>query len=77
MVYKKFIIIIVYYTVNKFIGGIYIMDMLTWNRTFTTLMNKIRKKKILTLEEIDECWILINDAEVFLNEVKRILQEKQ
>lgn len=53
------------------------MDMLTWNRTFTTLMNKIRKKKILTLEEIDECWILINDAEVFLNEVKRILQEKQ
>ena len=62
---------------NKFIGGIYIMDMLTWNRTFTTLMNKIRKKKILTLEEIDECWILINDAEVFLNEVKRILQEKQ
>ena len=77
MVYKKFIIIIVYYTVNKFIGGFTVMDMLTWNRTFTTLMNKIRKKKILTLEEIDECWILINDAEVFLNEVKRILQEKQ
>ena len=77
MVYKKSFIIIVYHTVNKFIGGIYIMDMLTWNRTFTTLMNKIRKKKILTLEEIDECWLLINDAEVFLNEVKRILQEKQ
>ena len=53
------------------------MDMLTWNRTYTTLMNKIRKKKILTLTEIDECWLLINDAEVFLNEVKRILQEKQ
>ena len=41
------------------------MDMLTWNQTFTTLMNKIRKKKILTLEEIDKCWLLINDAEVF------------
>ena len=53
------------------------MDMLTWNQTYTTLMNKIRKKKILTLEEIDKCWLLINDAEVFLNEVKRILQEKQ
>lgn len=53
------------------------MDMLSWNRTFTTLLSKIRKKKILTLTEIDECWLLINDVEVFLNEVKRILQEKQ
>ena len=77
MVWWKSFILIVYHTVNKFIGGFTVMDMLTWNRTFTTLVNKIRKKKILTLEEIDECWILINDAEVFLNEVKRILQEKQ
>lgn len=52
------------------------MDLAKWNRIFTTLMNKIRKKKILTLEEIDNCWLLVYDAEDFLNEVKRILQER-
>ena len=39
-------------------------------------MNKVNKKKILTLEEIDNCYILIDDAEIFLNEIKRILVEK-